>query len=81
MTDDQNPFAEQKPPVDVAGSRRITLQRFVATLKGTEDEIWSKLLQFRAKAMLMEVSAWRKLIEDLKAEPAHPHHPDWPGRS
>lgn len=59
---------------------RLTLARFLATLKGTEDEVYSKLIQIRAKTVMMEAEAWRRLLEDLKGEAAHPLHPNWRGR-
>jgi hypothetical protein len=62
-----------------ASSPRLTLARFLATLRGTEEEIYGRLIQLRAKAMVMEAHAWRQLLEDIKAEAAHPLHPKWTG--
>ena len=59
---------------------RLTLAKFLASLRGTEEEVYGKLITLRARVMVMEALAWRKLLEDIKTEAAHPLHPDWQGR-
>ena len=67
-------------PAAGPSSPRLTLSRFLATLRGTDEEVYGKLIQLRAKTVMMEADAWRRLLEDLKAEAAHPLHPNWKGR-
>lgn len=59
---------QAQPPV------HIPLKRYLSRLKGTDEEIYSKLLQIEAGMVAKTAEAWRALLEEIKNRPAHPGH-------
>ena len=50
----------------------VPFRTFAKTLKGTSDEIWTKLLQVRHVREKHTPTAWRELLESHRHEPAYP---------
>lgn len=70
-----NPAAA--PESVTPGSRKLHIDKFLASLKGTEDEVYARLIRYEAKLKVMEAEAWKAMLDGVKARAAHPHHPDW----
>lgn len=50
----------------------VPLAVFAKGLKGTPDEIWSRLLKIRHGSEKHTPVEWQRLIERARNEPAHP---------
>lgn len=46
----------------------ITKAKFIKSLKGTEDEVFSRLIQHEVKLQAMTAQAWAKVMKQLKGE-------------
>lgn len=53
----------------------LTLDKFLRTLRGTEKEVWGKLLRAEARAKAMTAEAWHELLAEIEKRPAHPADP------
>ncbi len=49
----------------------IPVKRFIETLKGTPDEIWSRLLLSAHKMESRVPADWHKLLDNYRKQPAH----------
>lgn len=53
----------------------ISLDRFLKQIKGTENEVWGKILRVEARAKVMTAEAWSLLLQEISGRPAHPSDP------
>jgi hypothetical protein len=58
---------------------KLTVSQFVQTLKGTEHEVWTRLLLGRHRFAVMTASAWHAVLREIGVEPAHPHDSRYDG--
>lgn len=57
--------------VQASPAMRIPLRRWLARLRGTDEEVYSKLLIAEAGLVAKTAEAWRELLEEIKGRPAH----------
>jgi len=49
----------------------VALRRFTQSLVGTDEEVWTRLLQIRFNRRNMTHREWRKALDGIRHEPAY----------
>lgn len=62
MSETTTPQARKEP--------MIRISRYLATLKGTRDEIYSKLITLESRPKARTAKGWADFLVELKARPA-----------
>ena len=77
MADDPSPIEDAAPSQPAVGPGNeefpIAFRHYARELAGTDEEVWTRLLQVRHGHRNMTMTEWRKLHDSIRDEPAHWH--------
>ena len=63
--------ADPPTPPTPAAEAPVPFAIFAAALKGTPDEVYTKLMRWEHGGLPQPMSAWKMLLDALRARPAH----------